>query len=88
MTDRLIEDGSYLRLSSATLSYDWDISKRIKSIRSLNLSFSATNIFTLTGYSGFNPDVNTFTNDMNRMGVDLASYPASRNFIFGLIATF
>ncbi len=88
LTDRLVEDGSYLRLSSATLSYDWDISKKINFIKSLNLSFTATNIFTLTSYSGYNPDVNTFTNDMNRMGVDLASYPASRSFIFGLIATF
>ncbi len=88
LTDRLIEDGSYLRLSSVTLSHNWDMRKRAKNIRSIALSLTATNIFTLTNYSGYNPDVATFTNDMSRMGVDLASYPSTKSYILGLVMTF
>jgi TonB-linked SusC/RagA family outer membrane protein len=86
-TDRLIEDGSYLRLSNVTLSYLLKL-PAIKAINSLQFSATASNLFVLTSYSGFDPDVNTFSNDVSRMGVDLTSYPSSRNFTFGIIANF
>lgn len=86
-TDRLIEDGSYLRLSSVSLSYLLKFANT-KSINSLQFNVTGSNLFILTKYSGYDPDVNTFSNDVSRMGVDLTSYPNSRNFTVGIIANF
>jgi len=86
-TDRLIEDGSYLRLSNVSLSYLLKL-PNVKTINSLQFTVTGSNLFVLTNYSGYDPDVNTFSNDISRMGVDLTSYPTSRNFTFGIIANF
>ena len=51
MTDRIIEDGSYLRLSNLTVSYDFDVDK-IRSISNLKMFVAGQNLFTLTDYSG------------------------------------
>ena len=85
-TDRLLEDGSYLRLSSVTLSYLLKL--KLKAVNSLQFNLTGSNLFVLTNYSGFDPDVNTFSNDPSRMGVDLTSYPSARHFTFGIIANF
>jgi TonB-linked SusC/RagA family outer membrane protein len=85
-TDRLLEDGSYLRLSSVTLSYLLKL--KSKAVNSLQFNLTGSNLFVLTNYSGFDPDVNTFSNDPSRMGVDLTSYPSARHFTFGIIANF
>jgi hypothetical protein len=87
LTDRLIEDGSYLRLSNVSLSYLLKLANT-KVINSLQFNVTASNLFLLTKYSGYDPDVNTFSNDVSRMGVDLTSYPTARNFTFGIIANF
>lgn len=87
LTDRMIEDGSYLRLSNVTLSYRLRLPK-IKAINSITFSGTANNVFVLTKYTGYDPDVNSFANDADRMGVDLASYPATRSFVLGITANF
>ena len=85
-TDRLLEDGSYLRLSSVTLSYLLKL--KSKAVNSLQFNLTGSNLFVLTNYKGFDPDVNTFSNDVSRLGVDLTSYPSARHFTFGIIANF
>ena len=87
LSDRYIEDGSYLKLSYVSLSYMFKF-KKSKVIKSLSLNATASNVFTITSYTGYDPDVNTFANDVDRMGVDLCSYPSSRNYTFGVIANF
>lgn len=87
LTDRLIEDGSYFKLSNITLSYLLKLPKQ-KVFNSLTFSASTNNVFIITKYSGYDPDVNSFGGDTDRMGIDLASYPSSRSFIFGITATF
>jgi len=87
LSDRYVEDGSYLRLSNISLSYLLSF-KKSKAIKSITLNFTASNVFTITSYSGYDPDVNTFANDVDRMGIDLTSYPAARNYTFGIIANF
>ena len=87
LSDRIIENGSYLRLAQLSLDYRLDF-KKSKYIKWLSLNFTASNLFTVSSYSGYDPDVNTFSNDADRMGVDLASYPTARNFTFGVIANF
>lgn len=87
LSDRIIESGSYFRLAQLSLSYLLEFRKS-KAIKSLNFNFTAGNVFTITSYSGYDPDVNTFANDVDRMGIDLTSYPSARNFTFGIIAKF
>lgn len=87
LTDRYIEDGSYLKLSQVSLSYLLNL-KKSNVIKNLTFNFTASNVFTITSYSGYDPDVNTFANDVDRMGIDLTSYPSARNFTFGVVANF
>lgn len=87
LCDRYIEDGSYFKMAHISLSYLLKL-KKTKAIQSLTFNATATNLFTITSYSGYDPDVNTFANDADRMGIDLVSYPAARNFTFGVIANF
>ena len=86
-TDRLVEDGSYLRLSSVTLGYTFNFDK-VKWIESLNINFTAKNPVVFTKYSGWDPDVSSYTNDSKRVGVDWGSYPSSRAYVIGLVLTF
>ena len=87
LSDRLVQDGSYFRLSALTLSYNMNL-KKVKFIRSLVFSGTVNNVFCITKYNGYDPDVNSFSNDIDRMGIDLASYPASRSYVLGVSATF
>lgn len=86
-----VEDGSYLRLNTLTLGYTFP-NQIISKINMSNLRLYGTmyNVFTLTGYSGLDPEVNT---DPDRAryptpGLDWGTYPRSRQFVIGLSATF
>ena len=86
-TDRIVEDGSYMRLSSASLSYQFNF-KKSSFIKGLNLSFTVRNALLWTSYSGWNPEVSSFTNDALKVGVDWSSYPSSRSYVCGISMTF
>ena len=88
LTDRLIEDASYLRLESITLGYTLKLRKWVKFVDSLTINASVNNAFVWTDYSGYDPEVDSFTNDPDRIGIDLNSYPRSRNFVLGISLTF
>lgn len=83
-TDREIEDASFLRLKNIQLGYSFP-AKYLKGmrIRSLRLYVSAQNVWTWTGYSGYDPEVSTRNSAMTR-GFDYSSYPRSRSYTFGL----
>ena len=85
LSDRYVEDGSYFRLKTLTLEYDFG---RIRDIVGLQAYFTASNLFTITNYSWFDPDVNAFGTDASRRGVDINSYPNNRNFSFGVRLSF
>ena len=78
VSDRFVENGSYLRLKNITLSYTlpkkWMQKIQLENAR---ISFSCENVATITGYSGFDPEV-----DIN--GIDSSRYPISRTFSMGL----
>jgi TonB-linked SusC/RagA family outer membrane protein len=81
-----IEDGSYFRLRNLTFSYDVPESaaNRLAGMSSARIFLNAENLFTLTSYSGSNPDVNVQgQNNINR-GVDLGAYPFARIFRVGV----
>ncbi|MBS5526685.1 MAG: TonB-dependent receptor [Prevotella sp.] len=84
LSNRYVEDGSYFRLKTVSLEYDFG---RIARTVGLRAYFTASNLFTITGYSWFDPDVNAFGTDASRRGVDINSYPNNRSFSFGVKLT-
>lgn len=82
-TDRIVCDGSFLRLSSIMLSYRVPLKKR-SAVRKLTLSFSANNLCVWTDYPGWDPEVSSFGNNVMRMGIDSGSYPSTRSYSFGV----
>lgn len=87
LCDRYIEDGSYLRLSNLSLSYLMKL-KKGKALKDVTFTLTASNLFTITSYTGYDPDVNTFANEIDRIGVEQAAYPSSRSVSLGVVATF
>lgn len=82
ISNRYVEDGSYLKLKNLNIGYKWK--PKFKGISNINLYASATNLFTITGYSWFDPEVSAFGTDASRRGVDIYSYPSSRTFSVGV----
>ena len=78
---RFIEDGSYLRLKNVQIGYTFPLkwTQKFRCSR-LRLYATASNLFTITGYKGYDPEVGG--------GVDYGNYPQSRTFTFGLNASF
>ena len=82
-----VHDGSYLRLKNISLQYDVPMGKQ-KVIKSLQVYMTATNLFTITPYFGYTPDVSGEGTSVTRRGFDKSTYPANRTFLFGLKANF
>lgn len=89
ITDRFVEDGSYLRLAHLSLSYKIPMKKsKTAFLRGLSVGVSCGNVFVATAYSGWDPEVNSFGADIRRMGVDVGSYPNTRSFTGDIKFTF
>lgn len=89
ISSRFVENASFLRMKSATLSYslnkDW--ASKIKMSRA-SIYVTAQNLFTITKYKGFDPEVNAFSGGGATLGIDYGTYPVSRAFIVGLNVQF
>ncbi len=85
ITNRFVEDGSYLRLKNITLGYRLP---RIKGIYSARIYVSANNLFTVTEYNGYDPEVNTYAGSNTAIGIDNLVYPGARSFLGGIQITF
>ncbi len=85
-----VEDGSYLRLAQVTLGYTFPKQwLKPAHISSLRLYFTANNLATITGYSGYNPDVSAAnSNVICTPGYDSSVYPLSRSYVIGLNLSF
>jgi TonB-linked SusC/RagA family outer membrane protein len=89
ITDRIIEDGSYFRLNNITLGYDVPIGKKNKKkINKVHVYVTGQNLFTITGYSGYDPNITSFQYNGNIQGVDWNPYPNTRMYLLGLNVTF
>jgi len=94
ISDRYIEDGSYLRLKSLQLGYSLNesVCKKLW-IKKCRLYVGAENLFTFTRYTGLDPEIGTMgtktgiTNSSLTMGVDYVTYPQPRTFFMGLNIT-
>lgn len=82
ITDRLVEDGSFVRLQTVTLRYRLPSSIGL-GLGRVELYGSVDNVFTLTGYTGYDPEVNAWGRNNLTRGVDVDAYPRARTFLFG-----
>jgi hypothetical protein len=92
VSTRYLKNGAYLRLNNMTLGYNFNtkslgVSKWISSLR---LFATGQNLFLITDYNGYDPEVNADRNisDVTSYGIDYLSYPKARSIIFGLNLSF
>ena len=91
--DEYVEDGSFLRLNSITLGYTFPSRWMTKiSVSNLRIYASAYNLWTLTGYSGYDPEVNVTpdasANGNLTPGLDWGAHPRALSIVAGLNLTF
>lgn len=81
----MIENGSYFRLKQATISYAFPSSKTIKNLK---IFVTGTNVFTITKYKGFDPEVSNFGTGLLQQGIDYGAYPSQRSYTIGISGNF
>jgi len=83
-SDRYLENGDYLKLANATIAYNFgNIGRNVKNVR---LYLTGQNLLVFTGYTGFDPEVNTVNTGANGLpsaGIEYIPYPSARTFILG-----
>lgn len=86
---RFVEDGSFLRLKTLTFGYTFPKSWTQKFyVSKLRLYFSAQNLFVVTGYEGYDPEVSVAATNPMTPGLDWGAYPKSRVYTFGIDLSF
>lgn len=89
LSDHYVESGTYMRVKDITLSYTFNKTLLSKFLcTGLTVYVGAKNMFTITDYSGYDPEVSRFANDNLSMGADYGTYPMSKSIEFGLKANF
>lgn len=87
-SSRFIEDGSYVRLKSVTLSYKILQNNSKTRIKNLSVYLTGQNLLTLTKYSGYDPEVSSYGQNAAEMGIDYGTYPQYRTVLLGLNVEF
>ncbi len=89
ISDRFVEDGSYLRLKYLMIAYDFSKLNidLLKNFDNFKLFVRGENLFTLTKYSWYDPEVNIFGGNSLATGIDMHTYPQSKTFTIGLNIT-
>ena len=92
VSTRYLKDGAYLRLNNLALGYNFNTRalELINGFLRLRLSVTGQNLFVITEYDGYDPEVNTdrTINGISSYGIDYLSYPKARSIIFGLNVSF
>src|SRR5690606_32831944 len=84
-----VQDGSFFRMRNLQVGYTFPVSNIFQgSISNLRVYASATNLFTITGYSGMDPEVSQYSSNFTGPGVDMGVYPVPRQYLLGLSVTF
>jgi TonB-linked SusC/RagA family outer membrane protein len=86
---RYVEDGSYTRLKNVMLGYN--INPHIISRMGINrvrIFASATNLFTITNYTGYDPEVSSYNENDAQVGIDMGNYPSAKTYTIGVDITF
>ena len=85
-SDRLIEDGSFVRIKTVSLRYNF--SKIPKWANKLQLYITANNLHTFTNYGGYDPEVSGYGQNVLTPGIDIGSYPRTRMWTIGVDVQF
>jgi len=92
VSTRYLKDGAFIRLNNATLGYSFDTQKMgiKKWISTARVSVTGQNLWIVTAYDGFDPEVNKDSQigGISSYGIDYLSYPKAKSIIFGLNLTF
>lgn len=91
VSTRYLEDGSFLRLNNATLAYTLNPKGVFGDlVNDIRFSLTGQNLFVISDYSGFDPEVNTGSaiDGIQTFGIDRFTYPTPRTFLFGLNVSF
>ncbi len=91
VSTRYLENGAFLRLNNATLAYSLDpqLIGMDKWLENVRLSVTGQNLFVITDYTGFDPELNTgSSSDSKSYGIDYFTYPKARTVVFGLNVSF
>ncbi len=83
-SDRQIFDGSFIRFKNINLGYTLSISNN----QSLRIYASGQNLFTITNYPGYDPEIRTYTKNPQKRGVDFGTYPGTKTYLLGLKLTY
>jgi outer membrane receptor protein involved in Fe transport len=85
ISDRFVEDGSYIRLQNLSLGYNLPagIIRKVKLNRA-RLYANVQNLLTITKYKGFDPEIGANNQRATLMGVDMGRYPTPRTVTFGV----
>lgn len=88
-SDRFLEDGDFLRMKNISLSYTFSpkVLSKLK-VSNLKLYAAGQNLFTITKYSGLDPEVSTFSDTNTAPGTDFLTFPQAKTYTFGLNLTF
>ena len=84
ISDIYIENGDYFKISNVTVGYDFRRVLNMKHISKCRLYFAAQNLYTITKYSGMDPEMGKGTDDDWVSGIDVGFYPSSRVFLLGV----
>lgn len=84
ISDLYIEDADYFKLSNLTIGYDFKQLWKNSPLSQIRLYFAAQNLFTITGYSGMDPEVGYGGGTTWGSGIDLGFYPSSRSYLVGV----
>jgi hypothetical protein len=89
ISDRYIQDGSYLRIQNVNLGYSLPVNwvKQIK-LNKLRVYTSVQNVYTFTKYDGFDPEVGLRNQGPTLTNIDVGRYPSARTYVFGINAEF
>lgn len=83
-SDRQIFDGSFIRFKNINLGYTLSITNN----QSLRIYASGQNLFTITDYPGYDPEIRTYTKNPQKRGVDFGTYPGTKTYLLGLKLTY
>ncbi|SEA30921.1 TonB-linked outer membrane protein, SusC/RagA family [Porphyromonadaceae bacterium KH3R12] len=84
LSDRFVEDGSYLRLKNIQLAYNLPIKKHgINWLEKAQLYISGQNLLTITRYSWWDPEISSYGGSNTALGIDHSSYPIAKSFTLG-----
>ncbi|WP_315818479.1 SusC/RagA family TonB-linked outer membrane protein [Paraflavitalea speifideaquila] len=92
ISSRFVKDGKYFRFNNLAIGYNFNPAKMglSKWVSAIRVSLTGQNLFVITPYDGYDPEVNIDRQDggVSSYGIDYLSYPKARSFLFGLNVTF